>query len=144
VGIDVNEHMIRIAREKFPLCEFRICDASNMHYFGSASFDVVHSNQVAEHWIPAAVPLIVAEIRRVLKPGGLVFQVMDTAESFKREGRDGSNEDATHICVKPLQWWVDNYERAGFQRCTVQQPLFMGYEWDYILFKIGVDKRTRI
>jgi len=136
VGIELNEHMVAIARKQFPSVPVFVCDAVNMHLFDDNSFDVIHSNQVAEHWKPELVPYIFAEFQRVLRPGGKMFMVMDTVESFAREGRDGSCEDATHICVKPLQWWKDLLEQFGFICCVTQRKLYRDYKWDYILSKL--------
>jgi 2-polyprenyl-3-methyl-5-hydroxy-6-metoxy-1,4-benzoquinol methylase len=82
VGIDISEEAICYAKEHYsvPRLSFshiaKIEDASLP--FAVESFDVVLSFQVIEHI--QAVDLYLSEIRRVLKPGGLViFSTPDRA-----------------------------------------------------------------
>ncbi len=72
VGVDIDEHAIAIAREKFasPRCEFRTGDAMDIAA-EDASVDIVLCAHVYEH-----VPdpnVMMAEIARVLKPGGVCY-----------------------------------------------------------------------
>lgn len=71
-GIDIDEKAIAFARQNFNkegLC-FEVGDAMDLSY-GEDSFDVVICSQVYEH-VPDA-DLLLSEIYRVLKPGGVVY-----------------------------------------------------------------------
>ena len=70
-GIDLTEAAIDLARKRFEISglagEFRVADAENLD-FADDSFDRVYSHGVLHHTPDTA--RAVAEIRRVLKPGG--------------------------------------------------------------------------
>jgi ubiquinone/menaquinone biosynthesis C-methylase UbiE len=69
VGIDPSSAQIDYARKKFPDLTFEIADSMDMP-FGDNAFDVVASALVF-HFIPDRGRAF-AEMKRVLKPGGLV------------------------------------------------------------------------
>ena len=96
----------------------RVCDAVNLHLFADGSWDAVHSAQVAEHWKAELVPYILGELRRIVTPGGLFFCTLDTEELFQRQGRVQEQEDPTHVCIRPLRWWHEQLDQAGWQLCS--------------------------
>lgn len=74
-GVDVNKAGVELgtnlahARGLADRLSFQCCDLSNGIPFGNESFDAVFANDVLCH-IPYR-PVLLAEVRRVLKPGGL-------------------------------------------------------------------------
>lgn len=143
-GVDLNQHMIGLGRQRWPeLADaLHVCDAVNLHLYADDSFDAIHSAQVAEHWRPDLVPHILAELRRVTVPGGLFFCCLDTEELFARQGRQLADEDPTHICVRPREWWDRQLAAAGWEVVT---PDYLGplqdhaetflkeYDWDWFV-----------
>jgi ubiquinone/menaquinone biosynthesis C-methylase UbiE len=72
VGLDVNEHMLGIARRRFhdiPGLELVQGDAERLP-FAASSVDTIISSLSLHHWRRAGMAL--EEIARVLKPGGSV------------------------------------------------------------------------
>jgi ADP-heptose:LPS heptosyltransferase/2-polyprenyl-3-methyl-5-hydroxy-6-metoxy-1,4-benzoquinol methylase len=143
-GVDVNEHMIRLGREQWPDMAplLHVCDAVNLHLFADGSWDAVHTAQVAEHWRPHLVPHILAELARVVVPGGLLFCCLDTEELFARQGRRPESEDPTHVCVRPRAWWHERLAEAGWQVCTGDfertlrdhpASFLTRYDWDWFV-----------
>ncbi len=146
-GIDLNNHMIALGKQRFPVPLY-VCDAVNLHLFGDESFDCVHSNQVAEHWKERLVPEILQEVKRVLKPGGVFFTVLDTADLFERQGRQHEKEDPTNGCIRPLAWWLEALRAAGFVDVRVEhesamtehpKSFFRRYDWDWWLVRKGTE-----
>jgi ubiquinone/menaquinone biosynthesis C-methylase UbiE len=74
-GIDVSHESLRIAAGKYTRC----LQAKDMRAIPDASIDAVISSYFWEHMAPADKPLILDEIRRVLKPGGKIIFVFDVA-----------------------------------------------------------------
>lgn len=144
-GVDLNNHAVGLGRRKWPHLPLHVCDVVNLHLFGDASFGGVHCAQVAEHWRPELVPFILAELRRVLRPGGSMFLCLDTAELFERQGRSGDGGDPTHLCVKPRAWWAEGLRLAGFaaddaiaDALRVHPDSFLGrYDWDWFAARSG-------
>lgn len=143
-GVDVNEHMIRLGREKWPDMAplLGTCDAVNLHLYTDGSWDAIHTAQVAEHWKPQLVPHILQEFARVVRPGGLLFCALDTEELFTRQGRTAEREDPTHICVRPMRWWQKQLVANGWQVCTAEfesrlrnhpQSYLKRYDWDWFV-----------
>ena len=143
-GVDVNEHMINLGRRKWPDMAglLFVCDAVNLHLFGDASWQGVHTAQVAEHWKPELVPHILRELARVVKGGGLLFCCLDTVELFARQGRQMEQEDPTHICIRPVAWWHEQLSQGGWQLCSSDcQPALLAhsesflkrYDWDWFV-----------
>ncbi len=143
-GIDCNNHMIALGRERFPEMPLWVCDTVNLHLFADCSLNAIHSNQAAEHFRPELVPFILREWYRVLKPGGLAFTVLDTPELYVRQDRRLEEEDPTHTCVRSLSWWHAQLQAAGFQDAaeeyrteltTHAESYFNQYDWDWWLFR---------
>ncbi len=76
-GVDLTEAAIELARKRFEIAgltgEFRVADAENLD-FADGSFDRVYSHGVLHHTPDTA--RAVAEIHRVLKPGGRAMVMM--------------------------------------------------------------------
>ncbi len=70
-GIDVSEQSIARARADNPQGDYRAFDGKTFP-FASASFDLATAICVLHHVAPAEWPGFVAEMRRVVRPGGLV------------------------------------------------------------------------
>jgi ubiquinone/menaquinone biosynthesis C-methylase UbiE len=143
-GVDCSEYLIDLGRDKWPdMAELlHVGDAVNLHWCQDSSWDGLHSNQVAEHWKPELVPFILYELRRVLKPGGRFFCVLDTTELFLRHGREMKDEDRTHLCVRPLEWWHDQLRDTGWKIVTPlldgrlrehTHSFFKRYDWEYFV-----------
>jgi SAM-dependent methyltransferase len=143
-GVDINEHMVQLGREKWPDMAplLFICDAVNLHLFADGSWDAVHTAQVAEHWKPALVPHVLRELARIVRPGGLWFCALDTEELFRRQGRRLEEEDPMHLCIRPLGWWHAQLAEAGWELATGEfepalrrhpQSFLKRYDWDWFV-----------
>lgn len=144
-GCDVNEHMINLGRKKWLQDRLYVCDTSNLHYWGNETFDFVHASQIFEHLKPELVPFILREIGRVTKKDGILFACLDTIELFERQKRSLENEDATHICIRSINWWKENLLDSGWYLADdIEMSLrdysasyLKHYNWDYLVYKKG-------
>ena len=73
-GIDVSETMLALAKGRDAAIELRVGSAGSIPY-PDASFDVAVSTQVLEY--VADIPAALAELRRVVRPGGRIL-ILDT------------------------------------------------------------------
>jgi SAM-dependent methyltransferase len=73
-GIDVSENMLALAKGRDAAIELRVGSADSIPY-PDASFDVAVSTQVLEY--VADIPAALAELRRVVRPGGRIL-ILDT------------------------------------------------------------------
>lgn len=151
-GVDLCEEMIARGRKRFPRVELHVCDAANLHHFSDGVFDCIHHCCVAEHWPERLVPAILAELHRVSKPDvGLMYANWDTREVYDRQNRRDETEDATHCCVMPMAWWIEQYERAGWRPARADrvdalrahphwarrpngEEGFRKFDWDFAVF----------
>jgi len=78
-GVDISKVMLREARRHQGAhghCHYHLDTSGHLGRFEDASFDFVYSNLVLQHMEPLDALRYVAELVRVLAPGGLlVFQV---------------------------------------------------------------------
>lgn len=140
-GCDISEHMIRLAKKTYPDMKpiLHCCDAINLHLWRDSTFDCIHSAQSAEHWRPDHVPMILKELLRVTKPGGLLWVSLDTQELYDRQNRDPKVEDKTHVCIQPMAWWEQQLVDAGWAiRRDLLLPMrdyddsfLRRYDWDW-------------
>jgi len=75
-GIDIDERAVAHSAANYPDVAFRVASVTDLSAFADDSFDAVVAFEVIEH--VAEHDRVVAEIARVLAPGGLV--VMSTPE----------------------------------------------------------------
>jgi 2-polyprenyl-3-methyl-5-hydroxy-6-metoxy-1,4-benzoquinol methylase len=70
-GVDVSEKSIEAARERNPKFEYRVMTGNSIPYPAGA-FDMVTAINVLHHVDPASWQLVVLELKRVVRPNGLV------------------------------------------------------------------------
>lgn len=115
-GVDCNECTIRLGRENWPHFARRlhIGDAANLHFFTDGTFEGFHASQTAEHWRPRLVPVILAELLRVAKPGALFFAAMPNMALPD----SALHDDPTHVSLYPLDWWHEKLDAEGWDVVT--------------------------
>ena len=67
-GVDVSEHAIEKARDRFPELEFEIFQTEKGIPYANNYFDTVSAIEVLEHILD--IEAVLEELNRVLKPGG--------------------------------------------------------------------------
>jgi 2-polyprenyl-3-methyl-5-hydroxy-6-metoxy-1,4-benzoquinol methylase len=115
-GLDPNEKAIaaarRVAGELGVEAAYVVGDARKLP-FDDAAFDVVHSYSVLQHLPKADVRTVVAEIRRVLRPGGDAWIEMPNARgplNLARQLRRGFSEGTG----RDVRYWTIPELRATF------------------------------
>jgi len=130
-GIDAAPEMIARAQQKAErrraAVDYRIGVVEALD-FPDASFDVVLSSLMMHHLPPPLKPRGLAEIRRVLKPGGRLL-VVDIAPEMTREGHH-ARRILLHSAVRTGPQDLETLLReSGFSRIEAGpvRPLPLGY-----------------
>lgn len=92
IGVDYSEDAVRRASEMYPGIEFRFMEASSLA-FDDSDFDKVICCELIEHVTRPKARRVIAEILRVLKPGG---HLLGSTPS-RSEGQPASST-YSHIC----------------------------------------------
>jgi len=126
-GIDPNAKAIRAARrvaeELGVEADYVVGDARALP-FAEASYDVVHSYSVLQHLPKEDVRAVVAEVRRVLRPGGLAWIELPNAHgplNLLRRARAG---EASGFDVR---YWTRAELRETFSAIGPVELLADGY-----------------
>ncbi|SES39855.1 Methyltransferase domain-containing protein [Pedococcus cremeus] len=89
VGIDFSEPMLERARslDVDGRCEFVHSERPDLSVFGDATFDIAYSSLVLQHIPTAAARGYLAEMVRVVRPGGVVAVQVATRPDQSLKGR---------------------------------------------------------
>lgn len=123
VGVDPTEPMLEAARRASePSIEFRRMSATALD-FPDASFDLVTCITVVQHLEPGEQEAAIAEMARVLRPGGeaVVLDLIDLGDEGKI------------VYPRSPEDWIRSYEARGLRlvRWEGQEfvPLIRGFRW---------------
>lgn len=96
LAVDIAENMLRTAQEKKTTQQYFICADAFHIPFADHSVDLIFSNLVF-HWCENKKSLF-AELKRILKPGGLLLFSMCGVDTLRELREIWSNiDDRTHI-----------------------------------------------
>ncbi|MCS7316182.1 MAG: class I SAM-dependent methyltransferase [Bryobacteraceae bacterium] len=98
-------------------------DAARLEFVEPASFDMVYSNSVLEHVRPEAIPLLMKESWRVLKPGGLMVHAVACNDHYAHFDRSISFLNYLQYTEKQWRRWNN---RLNYQN-RLRAPDFLRY-----------------
>lgn len=140
-GIDFCEPALDRCREKVPTAEFLVADLTQTLPFESGSFDKVACSLVLHYLVPERQRFAVAELRRVLKPGGaLAITVFATGfntwrvytetlrELHRTDGVLGAAAIGARYLVNTTRifyyvWRIKRAEKSGDYRFSTAEEL---------------------
>lgn len=137
IGIDITENMLSFARQNakdrgIENVDFQVGDALALN-FEAASFDIVTCRVSAHHF--SAPQRAVAEMARVLKPGGRVV-VVDTISPEDPAMDTFANaiellRDASHVRNYRASEWLDMFAASGLRAEVVERSGYVldGQSW---------------
>lgn len=114
-GCDVSEWAIRQAEARLPRGRFQVIGASDPLPYEDGRFDSVLCTDVLEHLVPARQDAVLAEVARVLAPGGRFFMTTPNLGLLRRWVCGRADRAEEHITMRPLRAWKDELARHGFQ-----------------------------
>ena len=115
-GVDAEPRAVEVARALFPALHFALADVAELP-FADASFDKAVAADLVEHLADETLERMLAEVSRVLVPGGtLSLYTPNARHPIERlKERDlilARNE--THIGLRDAPTLVSALERGGF------------------------------
>ncbi len=115
-GSDFNPYLIEWCERNLPFGEFRVNDMTPPLSFKDNSFDFIYVLSVFTHIVePLQIPWV-AEMARVLRPGGFLLM------SVNGEGNVSRLPDADQEVFRRGELLVKWTERAGTNACTAFHP----------------------
>lgn len=124
VGVDVSAAALATARRLLPAACLVRCDLERGLPFRDGQFDLLLMSEIVEH--VAAPPLLLAECRRVLRPGGAIVLTTPNLWDVRRlVGALGGptwtgHLDPTHISLQNPRTMRDHLRGAGFRAVRVR------------------------
>ncbi len=124
VGVDVSAAALAAARELLPTAQLARCDIDEGLPFASRRFDLVLMSEIVEH--VAALPAVLREVRRVLRPGGALVLTTPNLWDVRRvvAALGGpiwtGDRDPTHINLQTPRTLRRRLELAGFDQIQVR------------------------
>jgi ubiquinone/menaquinone biosynthesis C-methylase UbiE len=105
VGVDLSIGLIAIAREKYPTIEFIQADARRLP-LPNADFDGIWAHGLIHEMNPSDMLAAIQEMKRVLKPGGILYIRTKMGEGIKKS-RDimssGEEREVTQLSVEDVE-----------------------------------------
>ncbi len=156
IGIDISQQVIEYARAQawsrgLENVQFQVMNVMQPLAFPDASFDLINGRLLCGFMLPAVWPRLLAECRRLLKPGGVVrlteteaplttspaFETLMSLGSLalQRAGQSFS-PDGRHIGMLPVLAWL--VRRAGFTDVRTRASVIewsLGTPAHYSVFK---------
>lgn len=111
-GLDLSEEAVELARLRVPNAELHVASVSRIP-FEDAGFDLAVFNDVLQHVLEDDVWASVAELRRVLRPGGTLLVRTNGARHERRERTDWRAYDRNAL-VKTLRAGGFECERVSY------------------------------
>jgi ubiquinone/menaquinone biosynthesis C-methylase UbiE len=113
-GVDVSPDAIELARRRVPECDLQVAPLSELP-FPAASFDVVTMNDVLQHIPEDDVEASLAEVRRVIRPDGVLLVRAGGARRARRERPDWRVYDpsALRATLEPAGFSCDRITYAS-------------------------------
>lgn len=105
VGVDISEKMLASAREAHPESEYQLIDGFSLP-FPDESFDLVYSVTVVHHNPFDRQDKILAEMKRVLRPGGYLIMLEDIAHGTV-------TQPGFNMFVRSPEGWVEAVTADG-------------------------------
>ena len=130
VGVDRSEAMLAEARRRSPGVEFRRMDAAALE-LADDSFDLALAVAVIQHLGHERQPRAIAELVRVVRPGGLVLAVDRAGRASDFAARHGT-------FPRPRADWLALWHAAG-----AEPVRSVGQEFSYPLRVAGAGRRRR-
>ncbi len=96
---DFSPHALELAKQKYPSgITFQQLDLSQPLPFGDELFDVVYAHLSLHYFDTPTTEKVFAEVRRVLKPGGLLAALFNsTSDPESQEGEVIEEPDYRHV-----------------------------------------------
>ena len=86
--------------------------------------DIVTSFDALEHLLPDDVDPVLAEMRRLGRPGGhFIFSICTRPSRITVDGQN------LHPTVQPLDWWIDRISRVGAVETAGQSGRYITGAW---------------
>lgn len=124
VGCDVSAAALAAAQQSLPGARLVRCEIERSLPFASGQFDLVLMSEIVEHVL--ALPAVLAEVRRVLRPGGAVVLTTPNLWDVRRlVGALGGptwtgDTDPTHVNLQSPRTLRQHLEAAGFDRVRLR------------------------
>jgi len=110
VGVDISPQMIALARESVPKAQFFVSDIESFH-LDPESVDAIWASASLLHVSKQAIPNVLANLYRILKPGGIFYVSMKkgAGDEIKADQRYGgvekfwnyvSEDELAHLLTK--------------------------------------------
>lgn len=126
-GTDINPWALSEACQNVPEGNYLVIAAEDLGVFPDDVFDVVIAKHVVEH-LPEP-ELALAEISRVLAPGGLLLLATPNTSSISRTVKKDDwigFKDPTHVSLWSPQQWIETLRRNHFSA----RKIFSDGLWD--------------
>jgi SAM-dependent methyltransferase len=119
-GSDYNAKFIAWCRENLPFAQFEVNALAPPLPFGNEQFDLVYALSVFTHLTEPLQRQWIAELRRVIKPGGLIlFSTRGEAWTWKLEPEERARYDRGEVVIRYR-------DVAGTNLCAAFHP------WSYV------------
>lgn len=140
-GCDVSRWAIKNTH----IAEDRVAcaDIADIRPWPDGHFDHIVSRDSLEHVPQAKVLSALRNMARMLRAGGTMMHWIATDRNQKEAKKQSNphNYDESHVCIKPPDWWLEQFARADLicdYELTVKamhRPDAVRYDWDCLVLR---------